>query len=650
MKNRSLAFKLVALILSGTAVVFLSAFAYYFLASKKSVMKNVEENAKNLTRSTVYRIETVLHGVEKVPLNISIMMGLGRLEMTDLPQLLDPVVLGNPDIYGFGVFFEPYASDKASYYFGPYSCRDGKGGVTYSMLGDDSYQYFTMDWYQIPKELNRPAWAEPYFDEGGGNIIMTTFSAPFYKKIDGIDRFQGVVGADMDLSHLAQIVSAIKLYRSGYAFLISRAGEFVTHPDSSLIMRHTIFSIAEEKGSALLRKVGQDMIHGGEGLAVLDAGLLSKGKSWLYYAPLVSTGWSLGIVIPQDELLADVNSLGRRVVAIGVTGLAMMALIVWLISHRITKPLKALVKTTVEIAQGNLDAELPDIRSRDEIGRLADSFETMRLALKEYVRHITETTAAREKIESELKIARNIQMSFLPKMSLFSSEREGFDIYAKLEPAREIGGDLYDFFRLGPHHLFFTVGDVSDKGIAAALFMAMTKTLMKGIAESGMDASEILERTNVELCRDNESMMFVTVFCGIIDLQTGILRYSNAGHSPPLLIRQGKEEPEWLDIPPGFVLGAMDDAQFHTMETRLGPGDMIVIYTDGVTEAMDAEGALYSDERLMDLVRSGSFHSAEAITRKIFESVKQYSSEVPQTDDITLLTFTSKAYPGTPSP
>lgn len=159
---------------------------------------------------------------------------------------------------------------------------------------------------------------------------------------------------------------------------------------------------------------------------------------------------------------------------------------------------------------------------------------------KEYVKNLTETTAAKERIESELKIARTIQMSFLPKAFPTLQGRQRFDLFAALEPARDIGGDLYDFFLLDEDHVFITVGDVSDKGIAAALFMAVTKTLLKGIAETGMDPSEILNKTNAELCIDNDSMMFVTVFCGILDLRTGLLKYSNAGHEPPILIRRGK--------------------------------------------------------------------------------------------------------------
>lgn len=639
MRSKGLAFKLIAFILGGTGIVFVSTFSYYYTASKQSVLKYVDENAGNLARATVNRIETVLGGVEKVPLNFSGLLSMRRYKREEIPQLVEQMVAGNPEIFGSAIAFEPRALDPDVTYFSPYCHRQLNGCMVHSLLGDASYQYFNMDWYQIPRELNRPVWTEPYYDEGGGDIVMATFSAPFYRKRDGGDPFLGVATADISLSWLNNLVQGIKLYQSGYAFLISQNGVFITHPDSSLIMRHSIFSIAEEKGSNLLRQIGKVMVRGGEGLVALESNLLLPNKSWLYFAPLSKTMWSLGIVIPDDELFTDVRHLGREVTLIGAAGLLLIVITVMLIANRITKPLKSLAETTVQIARGNLDTELPPVKSADEIGQLTASFEGMRVALKEYVRNLTETTAAKERIESELKIARTIQMSFLPKTFPNLQDRQGFDLYAELEPARDIGGDLYDFFLLDEDHVFIAVGDVSDKGIAAALFMAVTKTLLKGIAETGMDPSEVLNRTNAELCIDNDSMMFVTVFCGILNLRTGLLQYSNAGHEPPILIRSG-EAPEWLTLPPGFVLGAMQDAIFQTCETRLDAGDTLVVYTDGVTEAMSLGGELYSEDRLMAQITGSNSRTAEDLTKRVFDSVKQHSSGTTQSDDVTVLVLT----------
>jgi len=636
MRNRGLGFKLILFTLSGTTAVFLSAFLYFYMSAKDVVKRYVVRAAQHLTHATAYQIESMLRGVEKVPTNYAALLSAGNYEAEDIATLPERMVSANPEIYGAAVAFEPGAMTAGNHYFAPYCYRKADGCLANVMLGHESYHYFTMDWYQIPKELNRAAWTEPYYDEGGGNMIMASYSVPFYKERQGEKRFQGVVGTDIALFGLQEIVSSIRLYKSGYAFLISRNGVFITHPDSSLIMTNSIFSIADEENSSLLRSIGKDMIRGGEQMVALQSGLLLTSKCLLYYAPLSSIGWSLGIVVSEDELYESVHQLGRAVILIGLSGVFLMTIIVMVIARHITKPLKDLSATTVEIARGNLNAALPDIHRDDEIGILARSFEEMRLALKEYIKNLTATTAAKERIESELKIARNIQMSFLPKAFPPLPGKKSMEIAARLEPAREIGGDLYDYSLIDRNHLFFAVGDVSDKGIPAALFMAVTKTLLKGIAETGMDPSEILRRCNVELCGENDSMMFVTVFCAILDLRTGRLKYSNAGHEHPIIIRRGAL-PEYLQVPDGFFLGVEEESRYQTMETQLRPGDKLIVYTDGVTEAMNAAGELYSHANLMKTILSCSSLSVEEIAAEILGSVKQYSSGVSQADDITVL-------------
>ena len=643
MRNRGLAFKLILFSLSGTMAVFLAAFAYFYLSSKQSLMQCAEQSAHDLAHSTAYKMEAVLSGVEKVPLNFASLLSARDFEAGDVASLTERMVSANPEIYGAAIAFEPGALAAGVEYFAPYCYRKDDRHLINVMLGDESYDYFKMDWYQIPRELNHAEWTEPYYDEGGGNMFMATFSVPFYKDEHGEKRFQGVVTADVALHGLQEIVSAIRLYRSGYAFLISHNGVFVTYPDSRLIMTNSIFSIAEEKGSTLLRRIGKDMINGGEGMEALESGLLLPTECRLCYVPLASIGWSLGIVIPENELLEGVNRLGRMVILIGLIGVFLMTIIVMLIARRITRPLKDLSATAIEIARGNLDARLPDIQRGDEIGTLARSFEDMRLALKEYIKHLTETTAAKERIESELKIARNIQMSFLPKVFPPLPGKNRMEIAARLEPAREIGGDLYDYSLIDDDHLFFAVGDVSDKGIPAALFMAVTKTLLKGIAETGMDPAGILNRCNLELCGENDSMMFVTVFCGILDLRTGRLKFSNAGHEHPIIIRRGGR-PEPLPVPEGFLLGVEEESRYQTMEIELEPGDKLIVYTDGVTEAANAAGELYSHANLMETVRSCSSLSAEEIATEILGSVKMFSLGIPQSDDITVLAL---AFTGT---
>ena len=216
--------------------------------------------------------------------------------------------------------------------------------------------------------------------------------------------------------------------------------------------------------------------------------------------------------------------------------------------------------------------------------------------------------------------------------------RHEIDMHAALVPAREVGGDFYDFFLLGENQLYIAVGDVSDKGIHAALFMAMTKSLLKGIAVPGMKPTELLERVNRELCQENDALMFVTVFCGILDLRTGELNYSNAGHNPPLLLRR-EREPAWLEIPPGLVLGVRTESTYLPMNIQLATGDSLILYTDGITDALSSDDQPFSAARLLVEAGGGKNESAQQMTERILSKVQSHAESASPADDITLLSL-----------
>ena len=640
-RRRSLAFKLSLLILTGTAVIFGAAFGYNYVYSRNQLLSDVESDTRYLTLATVNRIETILQGVEKGPDYLARTLAGDKLDRAGILRRMDTLLDTNPEIYGSGIAFEPHAFDPNALYFAPYLFRQGQERKLI-YVGSESYQYFYWDWYQIPKELDRALWSEPYFDEGAGNIIMSTYSVPFYRSKDDGGLFRGVVTADLSLERLVEMISKISPYQSGYAFLISRSGVFVAHPDKNVIMRESIFSVAEAAGDPGLREIGRAMLRGEEGFRAIKSPFFGR-KAWMYYAPLPSTGWAVGVVFPEEALFSGIGKLNRAVLIIGTAGFVILFGVIVLISGTITRPLRTLAGKAAEIARGNLDVEVGEVKSRDEVGELSRSFDNMKIALKEYITNLAETTAAKERYESELKIARTIQMSFLPKNFPPFPENVEFDIYAKLESAKEVGGDLYDFFLLDRDRLFFSIGDVSGKGVPAALFMAAAKTLMKGTAVPDMTPAEVLARVNRELCQENDSLMFVTVFCGIFNFRTGELLYSNAGHNPPLMLHP-ERPPEWLPLPEGFFLGTMEEARYETRQLVLAPGDVLLLYTDGVTEAMNETKGFYQEERLIRVADEYGRRSPEELVGRILLSVREFAGNEPQSDDITLLALSFRGH------
>jgi sigma-B regulation protein RsbU (phosphoserine phosphatase) len=307
-----------------------------------------------------------------------------------------------------------------------------------------------------------------------------------------------------------------------------------------------------------------------------------------------------------------------------------------LIARSITRPLRSLSDAAGEIATGNLHVDLPVIRGGDEVARLSGSFDHMRASLEQYIRDLTETTAAKERIESELKIAHDIQMGILHKIFPPFPDRHEFDIYATLVPAKEVGGDLYDFFFMDEDHLCFTVGDVSGKGVPASLFMAITNTLIKTKATRGLSPEDVLSRVNEDLAMDNPSVMFVTLFLGILNIRTGELAYANGGHNPPYLLRAGGEVVP-LEMTGGVALGVVENFAFRSRHVTLEPGDALFLYTDGVTEAMNARDELYGEERLVPELERLREAPMKELIDGVTASIQAFVQDAPQTDDITMM-------------
>lgn len=306
------------------------------------------------------------------------------------------------------------------------------------------------------------------------------------------------------------------------------------------------------------------------------------------------------------------------------------------LADSITKPLQILAHATRDIAKGKWDVELPKLKSTDEVGDLAASFLYMKEALKKHIEELTKTTAAKERMESELKIAHDIQMGIVPKVFPAFPDRREFDLYAALEPAREIGGDFYDFFFIDENRLCFVIGDVSGKGVPAALFMAVTKTLIKANAKETTNPDEILRRVNVEIFKDNESCMFVTVLCGVWDVTANEIWYANAGHNPPLLVRKGQRA-EFLTGEHGPALGALQNGSYIKQSLLLDEGDVLCLYTDGITEACNENEELFSEERLQKLLSNDSDMPLKELVENTLRKIHAFEGARPQSDDITLL-------------
>ncbi|MFO7568741.1 MAG: SpoIIE family protein phosphatase [Smithellaceae bacterium] len=631
--GKGIAFRLSFWILLSVIGIFTLVFGYYYMLSRDLIVKKIEKQASEQVRGTAARIDMVLAATQKIPENLSVVLSGSPLqEERKLFGLIKSILARNSEIYGMAVAFEPYFRDRNVRHFSPYVYKEN-GGIASTRI---AYDYFSWDWYRLPRESLSPVWVEPYFDEGAGNIVMSTYSVPFYRSVDAGNELAGIVTVDISLAWLQKLVSDIRIGETGYAFLISQKGTLVTHPDAALIMNKTIFDLADERGDTSLRDIASRMT-GGETALVEARDLLDGGDlCWLAFTPLSTTGWSLGLVFPRNELMADVSRLYRLTLLFSAFGLLLLFCVIVWIARSITRPLRLLTAATQTMAEGRLDEHIPAVRRADEVGRLAASFAAMRASLQTHISDLTKTTAAKEKIESELKIAHDIQMGMLPRTFPPFPRRNELDVFAMLKPAREVGGDLYDFFFMDNDHFCFTVGDVSGKGVPAALHMAITKILIKTKAQQGLPPETILARCNEDLAMDNPSMMFVTLFLGVLNVRTGALAYCSAGHPSACLLRAG-EKVDSLPAENGMALGVVDDFVYRSRTVTLQKNDCLFLYTDGVTEAADVRDELFDEARLMQALEELKDRDVQDITDGVLERIEDFAGYAPQADDITML-------------
>jgi len=641
LKNRGIAFKLIFYILTSSTLIFAGIFGYNYVLSHRYVVRVIENDARDLTLSTANRIASALRSVQNVPQTLSDILSQTNFTKEELQETLKALVESTEDLDGATIAFEPNAFDKKLKYFAPFYYKSGKI-IHFKYLSQEVQDYFERDWYRIPKESGRPLWSEPYHDKDGDSFIVATYSVPFYRHINGRKIFTGVIAADISLKRLQDIVSSITIAKSGYGFLLSGNGTILAHTKAEFVIDKTIFDVAKRYDSPRLAETAREMIAGKTGLVQYK--MSPSGRTfWLAYAPLQSGGWSLGILFPRDELMADLIELNREMIVLGLIGFISLFVVIALISRSITRPLRQLAGRTKDIAKGNFDFSLPPSSSGDEAGKLTNSFARMKDDLKEYISKLTEVTAARERMHGELKVAHDIQMGIVPKIFPPFPHRPEFDIYAVLEPAKQVGGDLYDFFFLDEDRLCLVIGDVSDKGIPASLFMAVTKTLIKSTMRDTGDPVETFRRVNTELSQDNDSCMFVTAFCGILNVKTGEVQYSNAGHNAPLIIRRGGET-RFLQEARTIALGVVEDAKFERGTLTLEDGDALFIYTDGVTEATNTKNELFSENTLKEKVGACQHEHIKSLVDDILNDVNEFSKGMPQSDDITILAI--KYHPG----
>ncbi|MFV2005560.1 MAG: SpoIIE family protein phosphatase [Gammaproteobacteria bacterium] len=630
MKNKhlqSLAAHLNLWIISLCVIIFIAVLGANYFLSRHLLEEYIERLANKTAQSTVQKVDTVLHSVASNADSLAAVVATPDITKKHIRQMTKAFVENNSEIFGMTVALEPDVLFKSSGDFAPYYFKKD-GDIAYTDLANDSYDYKNWRWYSDTKKANTTIWSEPYVDEGGGNVHMVTYSTPVYLA-DG-DKFAGVATADIKLSWLDDIIQNSKIGKSGFGFIVSKNDIIIAYPDKSLHMKPlSETNISTENWHKYLNsKTSFSAIH------FSTPCNYRGGHCWVAIKTLKSSGWKIIIVLPEQELTADINALTLKISVIAIAGLIILFFVIVYITRTLTNPLGKLAVATRDIGAGNLDIELPETIRKDEIGALTDDFNSMRSSLKNYITEIQQTTARQQKLESEIQIAKDIQMSMIPGAGHVSIKQKSHQLFALLRPARSVGGDLY-YFQQSDEMLHFIIGDVSDKGVPAALFMAKTVTLYTRALKDKLSPGETFTMMNDMLTQNNNACMFVTALCGSIDLSNGSIVMANAGHMNPII--KSTTETSEVNIDGAIALGLMEDVKYSDIRFQLDSNTSLIMYTDGISEAHDKEDRQYSDEKLIRLISGFDKINADDIGNSIINNVDDHAADTEQFDDITLL-------------
>ncbi len=605
------------------ALLFAAVVTSASLRSFRRFSEETQARAQVAARHHAAELEAMLRQVEKIPDMVGLEMETGALDTTEaVESYLRRVVEANPEIYGSAIAFKPFGFSPEIRDYGPYWYRH-KGEAEFVQLGTPDYNYPQWDWYRRPRDEGQAIWTEPFFDDGGGNVVMITRAVPFRRH----DQFWGIATIDMPVSKLTATVQRIAMGQRGYGFLVSREGRFITHPNPEMIMNRMVQDVNPQLGAR--------MANGEDGWMLTrepDGGR----EAWVAFSPILDGALSLAVVFPREEVLADANRLLAELLALGLVGLALLFTAIVLVARSVARPIGKLATAAQEVAGGNLDLQIDSRGATSEVRHLMDAFGRMTRDLQMRMQELRYTTTIKERLEGEMSAARSIQMSLLPKTFPAFPDRSEFDVHAVVRPAREVGGDFYDFFLIDERRLCVLIGDVAGKGVPAALFMAVSKALIKANVMSGVPLSVAVGHVNDELCEEADAGMFVTLLAAVLDTATGELEYANAGHlSPFLLGADGSLGP--LDGGHSPALALTKRLHFATARHQLTPGDSLFLFTDGVTEALSASREFYTPQRLQIVLRDVCALPVQRITRSVIQDVRTFAADEAQADDISVL-------------
>ena len=625
--SRFITWRVIGIMVFFNVLIFGAVFYFDLVASRLAG----ELRSKHVISAIEGRLNTIVQVVKITSKNNLDAVEANLQSPEAVFQTLEKELKLNPHLEGCFAAFEPNYFPEYGRWFEAYAYFADSTHINTRQIGSQQHDYFNGVWYRKGLELESAEdgyLTDPYFDDVVEGQMYCSYVRPI-RNAQG--RKVGVYGIDLNFNWIYTSVALSERLVKDFEEIVDNQGDLGAADEFFILMLDSkgqkIAGTKELDEETVQTIIKEDDIE--------YRPMKSNGSTYYITTDhLTPTGCILVIAQQRDFVFLSGYILGAILIIFMTIG---TLVIFFFTSHSIRhaiQPLEFLSDSAHKVAQGDFSTPLPVFKHNDEVAHLRNSFETMQQSLAQYVEELKATTAAKALMQSELNVARNIQMSMLPKTFPAFPDRKDLDLYATLTPAKAVGGDLYDFF-IRDEKLFFCIGDVSGKGVPASLVMAVSRTLFRNIAASTSEPHRIVEMMNVNICEGNENCMFVTLFVGVLDLKTGRILFCNAGHDAPFV------EGTQIDCKSNLPIGVIPDLNYSDQEIGMAPGSILFLYTDGLTEAEDANHKLFGKERVAAVVSTFDGTPRQLI-ETVTDAVLQFVGETEQHDDLTLFALKYK--------
>ena len=621
MNNKGISFRLNSTITT-VAILIIATIVYLNYHLSNRILKDkIEQGAVNQSNEVISMISRITVGTGEIARNVS-HQALYFYQHNDLDLFLKQVLESNNILEGIGIELRDLQNNNPQQFWA------GQTGLS-GCLPNNLNAKPTIE-TQAPTENISPVgkWSDPFFCTNDSANLIVSYQVPVYSPGPA---FAGMVSCVISLNQMNKMLSEIKIGKAGYAFLIDRSGDFITHPKSEWILKMNLYEATSSIDIPEILEIEGEIKSSRRGAGHGISKYLNNQYCWFYHAPLPNTDWTVIIVIPEKELFREIDANFKKIILVSGFGILILFLINMLIFKKVLDPLAQVVSAIQGFSSGKGNGR----KSKDEIKMLTESLEDWQAKYGTLIREQKKTAKERLKYEKDLKSAREIQQNIIPSGNPEFAEHAEIDLFAVLKPAESIGGDLYDYYFIDNDHLLVAIGDVSGKGIPASLFMAIASTLINSNSNI-LSSREIIEKVNNELGDRNPHQYFLTLFIGILNVNTGMMNYCNAAHNYPYLLHSDGTV-QTLSKSHGIPLGIYKNKTYKSNTIQLLQGDLLLLFTDGVINSRNREGTHFGIEKLKANIQSMNNLNAKQVVESLLQTVLNFEDGTHQSDDISLV-------------